>query len=390
MSSSYVVIGGGVYGTATAWNLGQRGRDVTLLEADAVASGASGGPGKRGVRANGRDPRELPLVASAYDLWSDLSSEYDIGYERTGHLLLYERESGRLDGGYESAPARNRLQTGLGVETEVLDETAVRAREPRVSQNVVGALYCPNDGVVDHTKTTRQLADLAADAGAAVHEDTPVSGFEFDDDRVTTVVTERGRFDVDEQVVLLSNAHVPRIVERELGVDLPVWETYPQVVTTEPMDTVPVDHLIGHDHRRLALKELPGDRVMVSGGWSGEWDETRQRGTTVPERVSGNLEAAGAVFPDLADVRTEQADASRVETVSADGVPILSDLPGVDNLLVGTGWTGHGYAISLEVARLLARWAVEGDRPALLEPFDVRRFAPTDPNKYSSHMATWS
>jgi len=378
MSSSYVVIGGGVYGTATAWNLGQRGQDVTLLEGDAVASGASGGPGKRGVRANGRDPRELPLAASAYDLWSALSREYDIGYERTGHLLLYERRSGRLDGGYGSAPARQRLQTGLGVETAVLDESDLRAREPRVSRNVVGALYCPNDGVVDHTETTRQLADLAADAGAAVHEGTPVSGFEFDDDRITTVVTERGRFDVDEQVVLLSNAHVPRIVERELGVELPVWETCPQVITTEPLDTVPVDHLIGHDHRRLAIKEIPGDRVMISGGWSGEWDDTRKRGTTVPERVRGNLDAAEAVFPDLAGVRTEHADAGRVETVSADGVPILSRLPAVDNLLVGTGWSGHGYAISLAVARLLARWAVEEDRPASLEPFDVGRFAPND------------
>jgi sarcosine oxidase subunit beta len=378
MSSGYVVVGGGIYGTATAWELGQRGKDVTLLEADVIASGASGGPGKRGVRANGRDPRELPLMASAYDRWSDLSSEYDIGYERTGHLLLYERESGRLDGGYGSAPARERLQTGLGVETELLDDAAVRNREPRVSRDVVGALYCPNDGVVDHTETTRQLADLAADAGADIHERTPVSGFEFDGDRMTTVLTEHGRFDVDDQVLLLSNTHVPRVVERALGVEFPVWETYPQVITTEPMDTVPVEHLIGHDHRRLAVKEIPGDRVMVSGGWSGEWDEDRRRGTTVPERVRGNLDAAEAVFPDLAGVGIETADASRAETVSADGVPILSRLPGVDNLLVGTGWTGHGYAISLEVARLLARWAVEGPRPAVLEPFDVRRFEPDD------------
>ena len=32
-----------------------------------LPSGASGGPGKRGVRANGRDVRELPLMRMAYE-----------------------------------------------------------------------------------------------------------------------------------------------------------------------------------------------------------------------------------------------------------------------------------------------------------------------------------
>ena len=49
----FVVVGGGVYGTAITYELMERGATAVLLEGgDTLASRASGGPGKRGVRAN--------------------------------------------------------------------------------------------------------------------------------------------------------------------------------------------------------------------------------------------------------------------------------------------------------------------------------------------------
>jgi glycine/D-amino acid oxidase-like deaminating enzyme len=53
-----LVIGGGVFGTGIALEIAKSGRGVRLLEKQNIASGASGGPGRRGVRANGRDVRE--------------------------------------------------------------------------------------------------------------------------------------------------------------------------------------------------------------------------------------------------------------------------------------------------------------------------------------------
>ncbi|WP_411967625.1 NAD(P)/FAD-dependent oxidoreductase [Haloferax sp. YSSS75] len=377
MATDHIIVGGGVYGAGTAWELASRGEDVLLLEADEIASGASGGLGKRGVRANGRDPRELPLMALAYDMWPTLADELGVetGYERTGHLRLYERTTAGLRGGFETAPARAQVQSELGVETRVLSKERVAELEPHVSDDVVGALYCPNDGVADQTATTRGLARTAVELGATIREQTPVRGLELDGGEVTAVVTDDDRFEVGETVLLLSNTHVPELVESELDRSLPVWTTWPQVSATEPMDDVPVNHLIGHDHRRLALKAIPGDRVMISGGWRGEWDETAQQGIALDDRIEGNAADARAVFPTLRDVDVETADASRPESVSVDHVPILDTLPEATNAIVGTGWTGHGFAISLAVNRLLARWASEGNRPELLAPFSLDRFS---------------
>src|SRR5581483_4950274 len=91
-SREYVIVGGGVYGAGVARELARQGADVLLLEADTIASGASGGLGKRGVRACGRDVRELPLMRIAYELWPTLADEIgaSTGYDRTGHLVLME------------------------------------------------------------------------------------------------------------------------------------------------------------------------------------------------------------------------------------------------------------------------------------------------------------
>jgi sarcosine oxidase subunit beta len=375
MSSEYLVVGGGVYGAGTAWELATRGEDVTLLEATEIAGGASGGLGKRGVRANGRDPRELPLMELAYDLWVEVSREVDAeeSYDRTGHLLLYENETGGLQGGFESAQARANVQNEFGVETKVLDRDEVREMEPGVSEDVIGALYCPDDGIADHTAITRSLARAAKEQGATVRESVPVQELEREESRVTAVHTADERFAVDQTVFLLSNTHVPQIVEDELDVSLPVWNMYPQVSATEPMDEVPVNHLIGHDSRRLALKEISEGRVMISGGWRGEWDEDTQQGIALEERVEGNAADARAVFPDLAGIEVERSDASRQESVTVDHVPIIDTLPGADNMIIGTGWSGHGFAISLAINRLLSTWATEGTRPSRLSPFSLDR-----------------
>ena len=382
MAYDYVIVGAGVYGTAVAWELSRRGANVLVLEAETVACGASGGPGKRGVRACGRDVRELPLMRLAYDLWPRLADAIaaPTGYERIGGLHLIERGPDGTDTALASAAARQWLQEQHGISTQLLDRDAVRALEPAVSDDVIAALFCPLDGVADHTATTQGLAHAAQRAGTEIREHTPAVGLVRDGDRVTAVLTAQGeRIAVHHSVLLLANTQVPPFVKAHLGITLPAWPMLPQVVVTEPAepaDSRSLRHLIGHDSRTLAMKPLAGRRVMISGGWRGRWNAETGRAETVPEQVRGNVAEAVAVFPSLVGVRVEVADASRPEACCVDDLPIVDTLPGARNLLVGTGWSGHGFAISLAVAELLAAWADVGEQPALLQPFSYRRFLP--------------
>jgi sarcosine oxidase subunit beta len=382
MPYDYVIIGAGVFGTAVAWELARRGSTVLVLEAETVACGASGGPGKRGVRACGRDVRELPLMRLAYDLWPRLADAIGepTGYERLGGLHLIERGPDGADSVLASAAARQWLQAQHGIPTQLLDRDAVCALEPAVSDDVMAALFCPLDGVADHTATTQGLAHAALQAGAEIREHTPVVGLVREGDQVTAVLTAQGeRIAVRRSVLLLANTQVVPFVKAHLGITLPVWPMLPQVVVTEPVEpaeALPLRHLIGHDSRTLAMKPLAGRRVMISGGWRGRWNTETGLAETMPEQVRGNVAEAVAVFPSLVDLRVEVADASRPEARCVDDLPIVDTLPGARNMLVGTAWSGHGFAIALAVAQLLADWAEGGERPALLQPFSYRRLLP--------------
>ncbi len=367
-----VIVGGGVYGVATAWELASRGMSVRVFEARTVAGAASGGPGRRGVRANMRDPRELPLMVEGYRRWPALEAElgFPVPFQQTGNLTLIER-----DQDLESAAARVRLQNGLGIETRLLDRAALLEAEPGIGNAVQAALHCPHDGVAAHQATTMSFAAAAKRAGVAIDEHTAVERFETDGCRVTAVFTGDGeRVTVDRACLLLANAGVAGLLKSGFGLELPIWNTALQVLLVQPRGQAEVRHLIGHASRTLAVKAEPDGRIMVSGGYRARWHADAHRGEILAEAVRDNLAQAAAVFPELAGAHVVTADANHQEAMCVDGIPVIDRLDDASNLYYASGWCGHGWAIAPVVSRLLADWVVSGDRPGLLRPFSAARF----------------
>lgn len=370
--ADFVIVGGGVYGCGTAWELAKSGADVLLLEANQIASGASGGLGKRGVRANGRHLAELPLMQMAYEQWPTLHEAIgaDTGYERQGHLLLLERDKDIV-----TAKAQIWAQNQKGIPTRFVKQDELREMEPHLSETVQAAIFCPKDGIADHTATTRGLAQAAQRGGATIREKTAVSQLEKHGDRVTGVITtQEDRIPVGKTLLLLCNTYIPTLVKNEFDVTLPTWNMLPQVMLTTKVEPMPLNHLIGHAHRTLAMKSHPTGQIMISGGWRGRWNHATGKAETVPEQVAGNFAEAVAVYPMLAQAGVAEADASRLEAIAYDDIPIIDWVPGTSNALIGVGWSGHGWAISLAVNQLLAKWVLTGKRSELLGPFHYGRF----------------
>ena len=53
------------------------------------------------------------------------------------------------------------MQVDLGIETRLVERGELREMEPELSETMLGALYCPNDGVADHFATTKAYAAAA-------------------------------------------------------------------------------------------------------------------------------------------------------------------------------------------------------------------------------------
>ncbi len=272
--SDIVIVGGGVYGTSLAYMLAKKGKSVTLLEKGEIASGASGGPGERGVRANRRDLRELPVVALALDLWAGFEAELDggVGYRRIGGIQVFDLPYGQhkheVMGRLE---AMAQVQSEMGVPSELLDRDALLAREPELNPRLLGAIYCKNDGTGDHGRATRQFAKAAEALGVQIRTGARVVKILHARGAATGVELEGGEVvPVGEQLVLLANpgtrallGPIDPLVEKA-----PVWNMMPQMMYVDNPHGKTINHLLSHASRRLAVKQLTDGTIMISGGAS--------------------------------------------------------------------------------------------------------------------------
>ena len=113
---------------------------------------------------------------------------------------------------------------------------------------------------------------------------------------------------------------------------------------------------------------------MLSGGWRGRWNPDAQRGETTAASIAANWAEAIALFPAIESLQVAEAMADRAETNALDQIPVIDRVPGTSNVLVGCGWTGHGWAIAPAAAPYVAEWALTGIVPAPLRSFTLSRF----------------
>jgi sarcosine oxidase subunit beta len=377
--SEIVIVGGGIYGTSLAYQLASIGRTVTLLEAGEIACGASGGPGERGVRANGRDMAELPVCAIAQNLWAHYQQKFQggVGYRRTGGIQVYDIPYGHREHEVRCRMAVNATcLASLGTPSEILTRSDVVSREPELAAGIIGAIYCANDGVCDHTFATQQFGREAAKAGAVVRTGAKVVEIVHARGATTAVKLADGEtIPVGQWLVVTANSGAEALLEpllkpTELGL---TWNLMPQMHFVSNPLKKKVNYLLSHAHRKLAVKQLPDQTLMLSGGAHvAHTQEGLWKGSL--SAMTQNVADAIHTFPFIDNSSFLSVDASRAETVSADLIPLIGQPENASNLIYGYGWSGHGFAVSLGFTKLFTDWIVSGTKPEMLEPFAPARF----------------
>jgi glycine/D-amino acid oxidase-like deaminating enzyme len=230
LSTDVLVIGGGVVGAASAYHLAKRGASVILLEADQLASGATGrNLGYIWVHTRRPGP-ELDLVMATRSGLGTVAEELgeDFALKTNGGLIYFTTEA-------QAVVMREFVERRIadGVPMQLLDGGEARAMAPILPDTVLGASYCPLDAQIDSTRYVRAFAGAAQRAGARVVEGSPVRTMEAKAGRITRVLTDSGPISAG-HVVLAAGAWSPSLAA-QLGLDLPIEPMRLQVVQTEPM-----------------------------------------------------------------------------------------------------------------------------------------------------------
>ncbi|TIP76724.1 MAG: FAD-binding oxidoreductase, partial [Mesorhizobium sp.] len=134
-----VVIGGGIIGSSTALELAERGLSVALCEKGGIGHEQSS-RNWGWVRISRRDPREVPLMAEALRLWSNLDKrvEAHTGYTRAGIIFTCETERD-----FAEHERWNRNLEPYQLESRMLSGAEFKAMFPDSRLDIKGALYTP-------------------------------------------------------------------------------------------------------------------------------------------------------------------------------------------------------------------------------------------------------
>ena len=366
-----IVVGLGAMGSAAAYHLTRQGRRVLGLDrfSPPHALGSSHGQTRIIREAYFEDPRYVPLVQRAYELWTALEREAERRLLlETGGLMIGRPDSTVVRGARRSAETH-------GLRHELLAAAEVRRRFPalRPDDDMV-AVWEPRAGILIPEACVAAHLAMARRHGATLRVDEPVLRWEPDGGGVR-VASAQGVYAAGQLVLsagswltsLLPDLALPLTVERQ---PLYWFEACRNAASFTP-ERLPI-HLWEHAPQRY-LYGFPdlGDGVKVARHHEGR--------LTDPDAVDREVHAEeveamrGLVRRYVPDADGPlRSTAVCLYTNTPDDHFLIDRHPAHEQVVVASPCSGHGFKFASAIGEALAELLSEGRTRLDLSLFEQR------------------
>jgi glycine/D-amino acid oxidase-like deaminating enzyme len=356
-----IVVGGGIIGATTTWELARAGEDVLLLEAGRIASGSTGASAAI-VRTHYSNPEVVRMAVRSREAFARAPELLGCEpfFDRRGWLFLVDEADAPL------ARENRRMQLAEGAPSDEVDPADLL--DGVSTEGVAYALYEPDSGFADPVAATRAYVDAARREGARVREGVVVDAVEPG----RGVRADGGLLEAD-TVVLAAGPWTSKLTA-PLGLELPLETPREQEVVFEGA----VEHAVSSQVDRIYLRPDGAGRVLVGRGYPKTYEPVDPDGydgsvdagfeADVAERVARRL-------PRLAGARAVDGRTGLYD-VTPDWHPILGGADGYEGLHLATGGSGHCFKLAPAIGELVAGGIL--GRPvdyADLRSFSLSRFA---------------
>jgi sarcosine oxidase subunit beta len=373
-TADVIVVGGGVVGASAAYHLASAGAGrVLLLErADALGTGATGACAG-GFRHQFSSEINIRLSQASVPMITRFSEEHGLPLDlwQDGYLFLVRTEASWTEFGAAVA-----LQRSMGVDARSLTAEEAAGLVPGVAlDGVLGATYCPDDGIADPSGLTNGYATLARRAGAEIRTGVEVRSVRTHAGRVLGVDTADGA--VDAPVVIDAAGPWGGLLAATAGVDLPIEPIPRNVVVTGPFPGAPERRTLVIDAQTSFYFHREGRGVLMGMGSPAEQAsfDTAPDDRFIAEEI---LPIAVRVFPPLGEAGIEHTWAGLYE-MTPDRHPIIGEAPTMSGLYLANGFSGHGFQHAPVVGKLLAEMIVDGRATTIdISTLGLERFATGD------------
>ena len=378
-SYDVVVIGAGVIGSSVAFHLSKLGaKNVLVLDRGTIGAGTTS-QSSGILRTHYSVKENVELARKSWHVFNNFADylgddEASCGLVKCGYMIVAS-EGDKLE------PLRASLnqQKEQGIPLELLSQQQAAELLPIARFDDAALIgYEPEAGFADAYLVATSFARAARRAGVTVKENVNVKQVLIENGKVVGVSTDIGEFKTS-MVISTQNIWTPELAgwtDRAL----PIMPERHAVLALECdaaryAFTMPVFKDLASPGM-LYYRSYGGNQMLVSEGVVGEKLNTAEveQGDIPMDYIVDVGAQVAERFPayETAGIASSWTG---VYDVTPDWNPVLGKLPGIEGLVVGYGFSGHGFKLSPTVGLVLAQEALGVPTEVSLKPYSIERFA---------------
>ncbi|RBI62101.1 N-methyl-L-tryptophan oxidase [halophilic archaeon] len=369
-----IVVGVGGMGSAAAYHLARRGQQVLGLERYDVPHGMGSSHGLTRIirKAYYEHPDYVPLLERAYELWRELDEDHPSKLlHTTGCVVAGPRGSEKVENARESCAEHD-------IEHETLSASELGERYPGYDlPDGFEAVVEPAGGFLHVEQCVVAHVEAAHRHGATIRARERVRDWRPTADGGVRVETDRGSYGAD-SLVVTAGAWTGKLLPDLDDVLTPERQVLgwfqPETPDRFAPDEFPVFVLSCEEGNFYGFPRyaVPGFKVGRYNHFreTVDPDEMSREPTADDERVL--REFTERYFPEAA------GPTMRLETCTFTNTPdehfVVDRHPDHPQVVVGAGFSGHGFKMSSAIGEVLADLLVDGTSEHAIDLFRADRF----------------
>ncbi|XWS17905.1 hypothetical protein CRYUN_Cryun33cG0108700 [Craigia yunnanensis] len=379
-----IVVGAGVMGSSTAYQLAKRGQKTLLLEQfDFLHHRGSSHGESRTIRSTYPEDYYHGLVNESYQMWEQAQSEI-------GFRVYFKAQQ------FDMGPADAKSLLSVIATCQKKDMPHQILNRQQVTERFSGRIDIPEDwigvscehgGVIKPTKAVSMFQMLAFKNGAFLRDNVEVNSITKDGVRGGVIVCgSNGEKFWSKKCVVTAGAWMRKLVKTVSGIELPIQPLETNVCYWRIKEGHEARYAIGSDFPTFASYgkpyiygtpslEFPGlIKIAVHGGYPCDPDKRPWGPGVIPSSLKQWIKET---FRGLVDSNEPVSTQLCVYSMTPDEDFVIDFLGGEfgKDVVIGGGFSGHGFKMSPVIGRILADLVLIGEAKGVeLKHFRIARF----------------
>jgi glycine/D-amino acid oxidase-like deaminating enzyme len=376
VSNSYdvLIIGGGIMGCSTAYELAKRGLRVRVFDKKSIGEGPTG-QSSAIIRQHYSNQLTARMALYSLGVFQNFDERVggESGFTQTGFIAIVDEKD------RDGLVANVTMQREAGINSELLGTSALSKIMPSLDlENITAVAYEPDSGYADPYLTVNAYAQAARRHGAQISQHCEVTAMHFEGDRVTGLEAAGEKYFAP-MVLNCAGAWGARIASLA-GVEVPISSCRVQVAFfRRPLDHKAPHPVVADFINATYFRSETGGLTLV-----GLIDPSEADAEVDPDRYQEYLDDGFVLDAGERLIRRfpimERSDSTggyaSLYAITPDWHPIVDEVIPGSGFYICSGFSGHGFklgpAIGLMTADLLT-----GEQDPLFDPglFRLARFA---------------